>query len=289
MSDTAFSQSPVIIQFKLTDSLTIAVIQRNIIPRDPAANLLGALEMLRACSSQRVELFVMTELWSTGMLDADDTFSNELVEDMRGPTLDVLRRFCIESGAWMLAGSLPIRHRGKLRNFAVLIDPKGRAVLEYAKTQLFAPMGEDKVFVPGEKLMAAEIGGIKVGILICYDLRFPGLARAYSKAGCELILVPALWPQERIEHWETLLKARAIENQVFMVGANGIMNQGEMFFPGRSMIVGPNGDVLNKPEMRETAIVRTIDVSLVREAKKKIDYLREERDVGEIEVFLEKK
>jgi predicted amidohydrolase len=239
----------------MTDSLTIAVLQRTVIPHDPASNLLGALEMLHACAKQQVELFVMTELWPTGMLDSEDGSASELVEDLSGPTVEALRGFCRDAGAYLLAGTLPLKQGGKLRNVALLIDPSGNIILQYAKTQLFSPMGEDDVFTAGDSLAAADVNGVKVGVLICYDIRFPSLARSLAKSGCEIILVPALWPQERIEHWETLIRARAIENQVLMVGANGIMNQDDAFFPGRSLIVAPDGGALNTPEMRETAIV----------------------------------
>jgi omega-amidase len=267
----------------MTDSLTIALLQRRILPGDPPGNLLAAIDMLHACASQDVDLFVMTELWSTGSLDPDDPSSLDFVEEIAGPTVEALCEFCADAKSWLLAGSLPLREKGVLKNTSLLINPDGRVVSKYSKTQLFSLMGEEKVFVPGDRLTAAEINGVGVGMLICYDLRFPSLARMLAKSGCEIILVPALWPESRIDHWETLVRARAIENQVYVVGANGVLSQGSDFYPGHSLIAGPGGEILNTPEMRESAIVRRIDLNQVRELRRKICYIDEEREIQEVE------
>ena len=265
------------------NSLTIGLLQREIAVHDPAGNLLGALEMLRNCARQGVDLFVLTELWSTGLLDPTEPSTLELAEEVDGPTVEALREFCQESQTHLLAGTLPIRSGDGIRNTALLIDPTGAVILETSKIHLFRPMGEDQVFVPGDKLGAAEVNGVGVGVIICYDLRFPGLTRRLAHAGCEVILVPGLWPEERIEHWEVLLRARAIENQVFAVGVNGILSQHGMFFPGHSMIVGPTGEALNSPEMRESAIVRRIDLGQVRRLRGEMCYIDEEREVSDVE------
>jgi predicted amidohydrolase len=266
----------------MTASLTIAVLQREIRPLDPPGNLLAALDMLRTVAKQGVDLFVLTELWSTGVIAPDSDSATDLAEDIGGPTVEALSDFCRESKSHLLAGTLAIMQKGVLKNTALLLDPSGKIVLQYAKTQLFGPMGEDKTYTPGDHLSATDVNGIGVGVLICYDLRFPTLARRLAQAGCEIILVPALWPEARIEHWETLIKARAIENQVFVAGANGILNQDKEFCPGHSLIVGPNGEMLNSPEMRETAIVRKLNLLQLRELRRRISYIDEEREIKDV-------
>jgi predicted amidohydrolase len=265
----------------MTDAITVAILQREIIPHDPPGNLLGTLEMLKRVASQNVDLFVLSELWTTGLLSTDDGSAGDLVEGIEGPTVEALRDFCREAEAYLLAGSMALREKGRTLNASLLFDPSGDIALKYAKTQLFAPFEEDKVFSPGDSLAMTEILGVKVGTLICYDLRFPSLARRLARAGCEILLVPALWPDERIEHWEILLRARAVENQIFVVGANGVMNQDGIFFPGHSLIVGPDGGALNSPEMRETAIVRRLNLTDLRESRERIFYLDDEREVGD--------
>ncbi len=266
----------------MTDSLTICVIQREIIPNDPASNLLGTLKMLETCAEQDVDFFVLTEHWSTGLLDRTAPDNTDLAENIDGPTVDALRDFCREAGAYLLAGTLPIRYDSGLRNTALMINPVGKIILECSKIHLFKPMGETLIYEPGDCLGAAEIAGIGVGVLICYDLRFPALARRLAHAGCEVIAVPGLWPEARISHWETLLRARAIENQVWMIGANGLGSLSGRFFPGHSMIVSPSGDAINKPEMRESAIVRKLDISKLRNLRRELCHIDEEREITEV-------
>jgi predicted amidohydrolase len=266
----------------MADSLTIGLIQREIIPQDPAGNLLETLDMCEACAGQDVDLFVLTEHWATGVLDSSIPDHMALAEDVDGPTVEALRDFCRESGVYLLAGTLPLKRNSELRNAALMIDPGGEIILEYSKIHLFQPLGERDVFTPGERLMACEVNGIGVGVLICYDLRFPVPARRLAHAGCEVIAVPALWPEVRIDHWETLLRARAIENQVYMVGCNGLGNMAGRFFPGHSMIVSPNGAAVNSPEMRESAIVRTIDLDMLRRLRREICYLDDEKRISDV-------
>lgn len=261
----------------MVKALTIGLIQREITPHDPAGNLLATLEMLGRVADQGVDLFVLTELWSTGLVDPVDETSSTLAATLDDPTIEALKEFCVEHKAHLLAGTLPLMENGSLKNTALLINPSGEIILKYSKIHLFTPMGEERVFEPGTELSACEVNGVGVGILICYDLRFPGLCRRLAHAGCELILVPALWPEPGIEAWELMLRARASENQVFVVGANGLMSQNGMFFPGHSMIVGPMGDAINSPEMRESAIVRRIDIERVRDVRRTLCYLDDER------------
>ena len=266
----------------MADSLTVGLIQREITPQDPAGNLLGTLEMLEKCAGQDVDLFVLTELWATGLINPTEPSSLALAEDIDGPTVDALAEFCRNSETWLLAGSLALKDKKGLTNTSLLIDPSGDIVLRYSKIQLFSPFGEDLIYNPGENLSAAEINGIGVGVVICYDLRFPSLVRKLAQSGCEMILVPALWPELRINHWEVLLRARAVENQIYMVGANGLANQHGFFFPGHSMIVGPLGEALNSPEMRESAIVRRLDLKQLRRVRSDICHLDDEKEAPDV-------
>jgi len=262
--------------------LTVAVVQRRIIPSDPPGNLLATLDLLKACSEQKIDLFVLSELWTTGILDPTDPATGELVEEVSGPTVEALRSFCAERQCYILAGSIPVRKQKQIFNTSFLIDPSGNPILEYSKIQLFPPMREEAIFTPGETLSACEVNGVGVGVVICYDLRFPNLVRRLAHSGCEVILVPALWPQARIDHWEILLRARAVENQLYMIGANGIFSQNDMFFPGHSLIVGPAGEMLNSPEMREMVIVRKIDIDRVRQLRREICYIDAEKEIRNV-------
>ncbi|HEX9744573.1 MAG TPA: nitrilase-related carbon-nitrogen hydrolase [bacterium] len=263
--------------------MKIAVIQKEISPHDPAGNLFGTLRMLESVAEQEIDLFVLSELFTTGVIDPGmekDDFS----EMVSGPTISALREFCLENGVHLLAGSIPVKNsKKKVTNTSYLIDPDGEIILEYSKVHLFDGLGEKEVFVSGDKWAACDINGIGIGVLICYDVRFPAPVRRLAQSGCEIILVPALWPEERINHWETLLRARAIENQVWMVGANGLANHNGTFFPGHSMIVTPSGEALNQPDMRESVIVRTANITQLRNLRSQICYLDDEIEVKKVD------
>jgi len=267
----------------MADSLVTALIQREIIAHDPAGNLLSTLETMEKCAEQDIDLFVLSELWATGLIDPTEPSSLALAENIDGPTIESLSEFCRSKEVYVLAGTLALRIGNELANAAILIDRSGEIVLQYSKIHLFSAMGEDMIYTPGDRLFAAEVDGIGVGVVICYDLRFPSIMRKLARSGCEVIIVPAMWPEARINHWETLLRARAIENQVFMVGANGLGNQHGFFFPGHSMIVGPSGEALNTPEMRESVIVRKLDLAQLRKLRREICYLDEEKEPENVE------
>jgi len=266
----------------MRDALTAAIIQREIIPNDPAGNLFATLDLLNRCAQQEVDLIVLSELWCTGLLDPTDPASLELAESMDGPTIEALQEFSASNSVNLVAGSLAIQEKDKLRNRSLVFNRSGEIVLQYDKIHLFSQMGEDRVFSPGETPSAVEIDGVGIGVMICYDLRFPDLARQLTRSGCEVIVVPAMWPEVRINQWEILLRGRAVENQVYMIGANGLANQGGMFFPGHSFIVSSTGESLNSPEMRDSVIVRKLDIAKLRTQRSAIFHVDEERSFKEV-------
>ncbi len=265
-----------------TDKLTIGLIQREIVPGDPAGNLIGTLEILHRLADQEVELMVLSELWATGLIDPADPASIDLASTIDGPTVMALREFCSETGVFLLAGSIAIREKDDLKNMSLLIDPSGEIILSYSKVHLFSPMGEDNCYKAGDELFAVDIKGVGIGVQICYDLRFPGITRSLARSGVELVLVPSLWPEVRINQYETLLRARSIENQVYMAGVNGLLNQNGIFFPGHSLLTGPSGEALNSAEMRESTIVRKIDIAKLRKLRGEICYIDEETEINSV-------
>lgn len=154
----------------------------------------------------------------------------------------------------------------KGENHYSIIDTKGEVIMDYAKIHPFSFGGEDKYFEGGESVEYCQIDDFKVGVGICYDLRFPELFTKLGKI-CELVIVPANWPYVRHEAWETLLKARAMDNQVYMVGINcgGVVDGVE--YSGESMFVNPLGKTLIKSGNDEELIIIQLenDVKKYRE------------------------
>ncbi len=160
---------------------------------------------------------------------------------------------------------------GCIYNVLAVVDPDGRISGKYRKTHLaaFSPLEEDKTFTAGNRLEIVQIGDFKAGLMICYDLRFPEVARSLALAGAEMLLLSAAWPFPRLRHWDMLIAARAIENQVFVVAANHVGANSISTFCGSSRIVDPYGvTVTSASEEREALMVGDI-------SKADLEYLRD--------------
>jgi len=148
-----------------------------------------------------------------------------------------------------VAGSVCLRNGPFARTNTSLVFARGRMVHRYDKIHLFGPAGDKRYFTPGRTIRTFNVphdsGGIRAGVIICYDLRFPELVRRMSRRGIKLLLVPARWPRARDDAWCTLLKARAMENQIFVVGCNALGEEG-----GHSYIFGPSGNLLYSNKRR---------------------------------------
>ena len=188
-------------------------------------------------------LIVLPELWPTGYFSFA-RYEGE-AEPLDGPTVSALREFANAHHTYLLGGSFVERHADGIANCAVLIDRHGDVVLTYRKMHLFGYESEEATLLTAgtaADVAAADIGG--VAATTCYDLRFPELYRVLVDRGAEIVIIPAAWPAARIEHWRLLLRARAVENQVFVLGCNGVGPQGGAELGGHSMIVDPWGAVI---------------------------------------------
>jgi len=217
-------------------------LQFEVVFGDPAANLAKVRTLLQALRPQPGAMITLPELWASGF---DYGHARELADETPG-LLAALAELAADHSV-LLAGSLiekQDRHGGELLyNTLYLVGPEGVAG-SYRKQHPFRLWGEDRFFVPGGGAGPIRTPRGPVGALVCYDLRFPDLARIHAFAGAELILVSAQWPKVRLDHWRTLLQARAIENQLFIVACNGSGTTAQHELGGHSMVVGPDGRVL---------------------------------------------
>ncbi|MEQ1531078.1 MAG: nitrilase-related carbon-nitrogen hydrolase, partial [Methylococcales bacterium] len=155
----------------------------------------------------------------------------------------------------------------KATNNALMIDRGGRAKARYSKIHPFTFAGEDKVFNGGSQISFGEIDSMTIGLTICYDLRFPEVYSALGKK-CELIVNIANWPARRVDHWNVLLKARAIENQLFVVGVNrtGVDGKG-LEYKKSSQIINPNGELVSPVLSEGLMDIYEIDSALISQFK----------------------
>lgn len=170
-----------------------------------------------------------------------------------------------------------IKIESKGRNKFVFISRRGKVLSDYTKIHPFTFSGEDKVYHKGNIINFCEIDGVKFSSFICYDLRFPEIFQVASK-NAEVITVAANWPKEREEHWITLLKARAIENQCYVLGINRVGVGNGLKYDGASLFVSPNGKVLNEVSSKEEVIVRDINIDLIQAIRKSFDIKKDRRE-----------
>ena len=219
-------------------SIKAAALQFNIALADIDKNLSHVTATLSRLAQEGVQLAVLPEMWSCGFayreLNQLAKRTPELVERLKALSADL----CMT-----IVGSLPEPHGEKVFNTAYVVD-RGTVAGSYRKMHLFSLMGEDRHLDSGDSILLADTSVGKIGVMICYDLRFPELARRLAVDGADIIVVPGEWPKPREEHWRTLLRGRAIENQLFVVAANACGVIGKLDFFGSSLILGPKGEIL---------------------------------------------
>lgn len=229
-------------------------IQFNVKPGDLDTNLTYVREALARASGQGANLAVLPEMWSSGF---DYKNLNKLALRTQGivdELLELSRKLKL-----VIVGSLPEPNGDKVFNTIYVAD-NGALAGVYRKIHLFSLLGEDKAFSGGDRWLLAETSLGKIGVIICYDLRFPELSRRLALEGAQVICVPAQWPKPRQEHWRTLLRARAIENQLFVVSCNACGLIGKLNFFGMSMIINPKGEVLAEAGEEQCEISAGMDL-----------------------------
>lgn len=245
---------------------TAGFIQIDVKLGETELNLAEVRKGLTAFTSQSPGLAVLPELWAAG-------FDYPRMAEHAENTAELLKALREEAICYniYICGSLPekVVEAGRIRIYNTLyfVGPEGVAGF-VRKQQLFAPMAEDQYFTAGfDPRPVATRLGLLAGI-VCYDLRFPDLARSQVANGAHLMVVSAQWPAKRREHWRTLLKARAIENQVFVVGCNRCGSSDGIEFGGHSMIVDPDGTVLLEADDQTDAATVMIDSGLLAGSRK---------------------
>ncbi|MGZ4949040.1 MAG: nitrilase-related carbon-nitrogen hydrolase [Halobacteriota archaeon] len=197
-------------------------------------------------------------------------------ESIPGRTTDVFTQVAREKGAYLVMGSmLESDGEGRIYNASLLIDARGEIIARYRKIHLFSYRSkEGRSLAPGTDVVVADTPFGNVGMSICYDLRFPELYRALVKKGAEIIVCPAAWPYPRLEHWIVLNRARAIEEQCYLISCNQVGAPVPQFtFFGRSMITDPWGEVIATAGESEGIIHAPIDTDVVRAIREEYRFL----------------
>lgn len=250
--------------------LRVAGIQHDIVWEKPDENFKNITPMIEAAVDDGADMVVVSEMWSTGF----SMNSVEIAERPDGPTATFMSETAVRTGAW-LVGSFPEHTLGYDRptNRLMMAGPDGQDH-RYSKIHPFTYAKEDEHYAAGRDRLTVEVNGVRVTPLICYDLRFTDLFWDEA-ATTDCYIVPANWPEARREHWTTLLRARAIENQAYVVGVNRVGSAGRLDYSGDSCIIDPLGGVIDAPAGEVTTIIADIDPAKVAQVRADFPFMQD--------------
>ncbi|QJC51933.1 carbon-nitrogen family hydrolase [Paenibacillus albicereus] len=256
--------------------LRISALQLHIDAGEPELNFARVRSRLQeaAAAADKPDVIVLPEMWNTGY--ALDRIG-ELADPDGERTRAMLSAFSREAGVHVVGGSIAEKRAQEVYNAAYAFNREGELAGQYEKMHLFRLMEEEKHLAAGSRLGLFPLEGADAAMMICYDIRFPELARSLALAGAKALFVPAEWPKPRLHHWRSLLIARAIENQMYVIACNRTGTSGETEFFGHSMIVDPWGEVLAEAGEEETILSADIDLALVDEVRARIPVFEDRR------------
>jgi predicted amidohydrolase len=251
--------------------MKIAAIQHDIAWEDGESTRKRLVPLIAQAAAAEARIIAVTEMYATGFSMRPE----RVAEEPGGPNEEFLIDQAREHGAW-LVGSIAQRGTdGRARNVAVLAAPDG-TVHRYAKIHPFGYSGEDEHYAAGTDFLTVDVEGMRTSIFVCYDLRFADEFWALANDP-DLYVVVANWPETRREHWRTLLRARAIENQAYVLGVNRIGEVKGLNHVGDSAIIDPLGRTLAEASIEEAVIVAQADPEQVRDVRTSLPFLRDRR------------
>lgn len=250
------------------EQLHITLIQPDIVWENKEANLQQYEKMIAGIAGNK-HVVVLPEMFSTGFSMATE----RLAEPMEGPSVKWMADMAVRYRC-ILTGSLMIEEDGKYYNRMLWVQPDGR-IGTYDKRHLFAYADEDKHYTPGSKRLITSVNGWRINLMICYDLRFPVWARNQGDE-YDVLLYVANWPEPRSLAWRTLLQARAIENQSYVVGVNRVGKDGKDFnYIGESSVFGPLGEQLWQKANEPACHTVTLEKDVLQKVRTKLPFLND--------------
>jgi predicted amidohydrolase len=260
-------------------NVKLASIQWDVELGQVSANLDKARTLIKQAADEGTRLAVLPEMWATSFMAEAATEAASAVKDAEAEIQDLSKRHHI-----ILVGSnYEYREDGKIYNRARLFE-EGEVRGEYRKIHLFSPLGEDRHFEPGREACVVDTSLGRVAVAICYDLRFPELCRALYLDDATILCLPSMWPEARALHWRVLARARAIENQWFVIATNrcgfeiSAATGQEVQFPGNSLIVDPTGEIRSKGNGEESVVSAEVDLKEVAIVRRAIPVSKDRRE-----------
>ncbi|MEQ8839875.1 MAG: nitrilase-related carbon-nitrogen hydrolase [Acidimicrobiales bacterium] len=250
--------------------LRVAAIQHDVVWEKVDENIAAVTPLIDAAVHDGARMVVLAEMWSTGFsMNAD-----EVAEKPDGATATFMRETAARTGAWIV-GSFPEHTEGYDRptNRLLMAGPGGEDH-RYSKIHPFTFAREHEHYAAGRDRLTVEVEGVRVTPLVCYDLRFTDLFWD-AAATTDCFVVPANWPRARREHWTTLLRARAIENQAYVVGVNRVGSAGRLDYSGDTCIIDPLGEVHAAPVGEIATVLADVDPAEVTRVRAEFPFMQD--------------
>ncbi|WP_128377583.1 carbon-nitrogen family hydrolase [Streptomyces cavernae] len=231
--------------------------------------------LVREAGREGADLVVLPELWTTGAF-AYESFAAE-AEPLEGVTYEVMAKAASDAGAWLHAGSIPERDpEGPLYNTSLVFSPSGELAAAYRKIHRFGfDKGEAVLMGAGAELVTTRLPETTLGLATCYDLRFPELFRGLVDVGAETLVIPAGWPERRLAHWTLLARARAVENQAYVLACGTAGTHARVPQAGHSIVVDPWGEVLAEAGAGEEVLTVEFDPGRVAKTREQFPALKD--------------
>lgn len=249
--------------------MQIVICQLDSVWEDKSASFGRVRALLDAAPPARNALVVLPEMFATGFSMRVANITDTAERETERFLSDTAREY----GVWVTGGLVTTGADGRGRNESVTFDPQGREAARYSKIRPF--ISEQGYYTAGERTVLFSCEEFTVAPFICYDLRFPEIFRPAARRGAQLYTVIANWPVARINHWRTLLQARAIENQAYVVGVNRCGSDPKLNYNGNSLVVAPDGEILVDAGEEEGLATAEISLSFLQDYRKKLPFLED--------------
>ena len=255
--------------------MKVACLQMDMLLGKPEENFSHAAELVKRAMKDKPDVLVLPETWNTGFFPRENL---QALCDRDGIQVkQVFGALAERYQVNIVAGSVSNVRDGRVYNTAMVFDRTGACIASYDKTHLFTPMGEDNYYTPGDRLCTFVLDGVKCGLIICYDVRFPELTRSLTVPGLDMLFVVSQWPKVRTFHLRSLTTARAIENQMFLVCCNSCGTAGQTVYGGNSAIIDPWGETVALAGETEEILTADCDLQILTNIRGSIPVFRDRR------------
>jgi len=252
--------------------MTVLAVQLDIVWHDKAANHQKVLRLLENAHVPAASMIVLPEMFATGFSMDVATVTDHATRETESFLCSIAKKY-----QSFVVGGLVGRCEDRPYNEAIVAYPDDRPPLRYQKIHPFTLGGESDNYGPGKKIVLFSWQDFQVAPFVCYDLRFPEIFRMATAKGAQIIVEIANWPVAREEHWTTLLRARAIENQCYVVGVNRCGKDPKLTYGGRTQIIGPKGGIIADAGSKEGIISAPLDLQALLDYRRELPFLKDMR------------